>query len=218
MEQNNLERLLKLYALATRGEGGEALNARKILQRKLVGTDYTWDDIKRAADRKDSQEKSHYFHIDKKAPGLEKALAQLIFSFNLRERDWVHLAIVPNLDKKGKYIIIASVSQEEGALFAIFYRDCVSAYVSSYNDMQRRHKQERKRLKLKQDSEKRDFVTVFLAYNKLWRKIDSPDEDTGANDENDDDIDINFNIADFHTFDHDHESKLGNMQMALPLN
>lgn len=215
MSEPELERLLKLYALATRGEGGEASNARRILERALGDTGYTWEDIQRAAEgRSEHNEHECLFAIRSMVPGLRQVLAQLVFSFDMRT-DGLDLRFVYRIERgRKRYYVKAYLYREEAALFAIFYPACYAAYAKTYRNMVRRHAEHKRRIKELHDKEKQDCADVFCTVNDLFCHLKPEDEKP-------DDArvvktsELNYSIGDFQRFDHAHKNRLDETRLQL---
>ena len=84
-KKDSMEKLLKLYALATRGVGGERENARRLLNRLLEKTGETIESVELAAGAGVTSLQSYSFTVRKYFPGFSQVLAQLVFSFGLRD-------------------------------------------------------------------------------------------------------------------------------------
>lgn len=211
--QNNIEKLLKLYALAMRGVDGERENARRLLNKLMEKSGITLEEIERAASARDDAKKWISITINKDIPDLESVMAQLIFSFGLRDDKTVQSRInvrVKARTKRGytwEYEYEFNLSKAEGYLFKVFWRPCYDAYKKMYSKMQNRQKKERAELREKHTKEQRSISDAFIVFNHLYSSdVNNSCETTG---EGDDEDAFAYNFNDIEVFDHEHESKLG---------
>lgn len=153
----NMKRLLKLYALATRGEGGERENARRLLDAVLEkSAGVTFADVERAA-RGDEPDARRWYELGptRYAAGMEHAVAQLVFSFGLREDGRLSLFFYPN--KGVRRVLNVQVNSAEYYLLSMFFDACCEAYAAAYAKMKKRHRKEC-----------HDFPDAFIAFNRLY--------------------------------------------------
>lgn len=169
-KNTEMERLLKLYALAMRGEGGEAANARAKLDMLLKRCGMTFADIEREAEAENAGGKREWvaFTLPKFEKGAPQVLAQLVFSFGLRKGN-DSVSFRPNyasMRKRGVDCFVL-LSPAEAALFRLFAAHCIRAFNRSVRTLRERQKQERLALQERHQSEREDVVIAFCSLNRL---------------------------------------------------
>lgn len=217
--QNNIEKLLKLYALAMRGVDGERENARRLLNKLMEKSGITLEEIERAASASGDAKARISMTVSKDIPYLDSVMAQLIFSFGLRDDKTVQSRRTIRAKawtKRGytrEYEYEFYLTKAEGYLFKVFWRPCYDAYKKMYSKMQNRQKQERAELREKHTKEQRSISDAFIVFNHLYSS--DVNESCETTDEGNDEDDFAFNFNDVEVFDHDHESKLDGCQEKL---
>lgn len=203
-----MEKLLKLYALAMRGVDGERENARRILDRMLKESGCTMEEIERAANEEYNAREIYTFTAKADLPQFIEVVAQLIFSFGLR--DGQKIAYCEQLARRGaKYRF--ELTRAEYILLSLFWEPCYQAYAKTVRKLKARQTAERARLKKKHTAEKDSLAEVFIAVNSLYSKKSAEEPcETEA-----EEAKLEYDLRDFETFDHDHESKLDGCQAKL---
>ena len=211
-KKDSMEKLLKLYALATRGVGGERENARRLLNRLLEKTGVTIESVELAAGAGVTSLQSYSFSVRKYFPGFSQVLAQLVYSFGLRDGDSIYVRV---FQKERVICYVLELNRAEAALLDVFWKPCYEAFRRSDEKMKIRQAQELSKLKEKQaqelsrlkgihEKEAAGLALGFIAKNELYSK-DVPAEDSECPDLSG----MAFVGRDYVGFDHDHEGKLG---------
>jgi len=200
-KKDSMEKLLKLYALATRGVGGERENARRLLNRLLEKTGVTIESVELAAGAGVTSLQSYSFTVRKYFPGFSQVLAQLVYSFGLRDGDSMYVRV---FQKERVICYVLELNRAEAALLDVFWKPCYDAFRRSDEKMKIRQAQELSKLKGIHEKEAAGLALGFIAKNELYRK-DVPAEDSECPDLSG----MAFVGRDYVGFDHDHEGKLG---------
>ena len=116
-KKDSMEKLLKLYALATRGVGGERENARRLLNRLLEKTGVTIESVELAAGEGVTLLQSYSFTVRKYFPGFSQVLAQLVYSFGLRDGDSIYVRV---FQKERVICYVLELNRAEAALLDVF--------------------------------------------------------------------------------------------------
>jgi len=200
-KKDSMEKLLKLYALATRGVGGERENARRLLNRLLEKTGVTIESVELAAGAGVTSLQSYSFTVRKYFPGFSQVLSQLVYSFGLRDGDSMYVRV---FQKERVICYVLELNRAEAALLDVFWKPCYDAFRRSDEKMKIRQAQELSKLKGIHEKEAAGLALGFIAKNELYRK-DVPAEDSECPDLSG----MAFVGRDYVGFDHDHEGKLG---------
>ena len=196
-----MEKLLKLYALAMRGVDGERENARRILDRMLKESGCTMEEIERAASEEYNAREMYTFTVKKDLPRFIDVVAQLIFSFDLRDGQKItYYELIVRRGAKYRF----ELTRAEYILLSLFWEPCYQAYAKTVRKLKARQTAERARLKKKHTAEKDSLAEVFIAVNSLYSKKSEEEPcETEA-----EETKLEYDLRDFETFDHDHKSKL----------
>ena len=202
-EDKSISKLVKLYELAMRGEGGEADNARRFLDAALKKcSGITLADVERAARSKcDDCKELFTFHPKRWAPGLDRVVCQLVFSFGLREEGFMNLEAFPYRSSRKKYIV-ARLNKAEYALLMVFLDPCSEAYYKTYRNMTARHRRERK-----------DLPDAFISYNDLYDMRPNPNPPT--DEEKEAYTPPVFDWNDMEEFSHEHDRVLADSRPQI---
>lgn len=203
--ETDISKLKKLYALAIRGEGGEADNARAIMNRMLAKFGMSIEEILDQPDYDEAREEEQVFVIPAAIPNAFKVLAQLIFSFGLRPEEQLRYSIDEANDTEHEAWV--HITPAEYALTAAFWPACCRALKDSWVAMKYRHQAEMERargIRARHRQERRDLALVFINQNDLFDKNAAPPKKTSRRKPKP----LQGNPNDITTFDHDHESKL----------
>lgn len=199
-----MERLLKLYALAMRGEGGEAENARRFLNDLMKKAGVTLSDVERAAKSNGAGEEKvlYTFSPERYAPGLENVVSQLVFSFGLREERFLNIGVYRRPGFFRKKQIIAKLNRAEYALLMVFFKPCCEAYFKTYKNMLERHRRER-----------RDLADGFIEHNDLYDNRPIPRPESPEQEEPYTPPSVDW--RDMEDFSHEHDRVLEDSRLQL---
>lgn len=199
-----MERLLKLYALAMRGEGGEAENARRFLNDLMKKAGVTLSDVERAAKSNGAGEEKllYTFNPERYAPGLENVVSQLVFSFGLREERFLNIGVYRRPGFSRKKQIIAELNRAEYALLMVFFKPCCEAYFKTYKNMLERHRRER-----------RDLADGFIEHNDLYDNRPIPRPESPKQEEPYTPPSVDW--RDMEDFSHEHDRVLEDSRLQL---